>query len=75
MTADPAIPLPRRKLPIGLDIVVEDTKGRIDMTVLFGSAVWLFEFEFSKADRNIVGFEVETLGAAPPDPAAQPSNS
>ncbi|MEX8517856.1 MAG: ATP-binding protein [Leptothrix sp. (in: b-proteobacteria)] len=85
---------------LGLDIVVEDTtnKGRIDMTVLFGGAVWLFEFkvveltpqgralqqlkdrgyadkyrargeliqligvEFSKADRNIVGFEVETLG-------------
>jgi hypothetical protein len=88
---------------LGLDIVVEDTTnhGRIDMTVLFGGAVWLFEFkvvellpqgralqqlkarayadkykargepvhligvEFSKADRNIVGFEVETLAAGP----------
>lgn len=45
------------------------------MTVPFGSAVWLFEFEFSKTDRNIVGFEVETLGAARPNPAAQPNNS
>ena len=84
---------------LGLDIVVEDTTnhGRIDMTVLFGGAVWLFEFkvvelvpqgralqqikdkgyadkykargepihligvEFSRAERNIVGFGVETL--------------
>jgi hypothetical protein len=84
---------------LGLDIRVEDTthKGRIDMAVLFGGAVYLFEFkvvdllpqghalqqlkdkayaekylargepvhlvgvEFSRADRNIVGFEVETL--------------
>jgi hypothetical protein len=86
---------------LGLDIVVEDAtnKGRIDMTVLFAGAVWLFEFkvvelvpqgralqqlkdkgyadkyrargepihligvEFSKAERNIAGFEVETLRA------------
>ncbi|MEY8879239.1 MAG: ATP-binding protein [Leptothrix sp. (in: b-proteobacteria)] len=86
---------------LGLDIRVEDTtnKGRIDMTVLAGGAVWLFEFkvvelvpqgralqqikdrgyadkyrsrgepihligvEFSKTDRNIVGFEVETIRA------------
>ena len=84
---------------LGLDIVVEDAtiRGRIDMTVLFAGAVWLFEFkvvelvpegralaqirsrgyadkyrargepihligvEFSRTDRNIVGFEVETL--------------
>ncbi|MDZ7858443.1 ATP-binding protein [Sphaerotilus sp.] len=84
---------------LGLDIRVEDTtnKGRIDMTVLAGGAVWVFEFkvvelvpqgralaqirergyaekyrgrgepvhligvEFSRVDRNIVGFEVETL--------------
>ncbi|WP_338412880.1 ATP-binding protein [uncultured Sphaerotilus sp.] len=84
---------------LGLDIRVEDStnKGRIDMTVLAGGAVWVFEFkvvelvpqgkalaqirdrgyadkyrgrgepihligvEFSRVDRNIVGFEVETL--------------
>ena len=84
---------------LGLDIRVEDvtSQGRIDMAVLAGGAVWLFEFkvvelvpqgralqqlqdrryadkyrdrgepihltgvEFSKTDRNIVGFEVETL--------------
>jgi hypothetical protein len=84
---------------LGLDIRVEDVtnQGRIDMTVLAGGAVWLFEFkvvelvpqgralqqlqdkryadkyrargetihligvEFSKLDRNIVGFEVQTL--------------
>jgi len=84
---------------LGLDIRVEDSthKGRIDMAVLFGDTVLLFEFkvvdlapqgralqqlkdrgyadkyrarggpvhlvgvEFSRADRNIVGFEVETL--------------
>ncbi|NYG35464.1 ATP-binding protein [Sphaerotilus montanus] len=84
---------------LGLDIRVEDStnKGRIDMTVLAGGAVWVFEFkvvelvpqgkalaqirdrgyadkyrgrgepihligvEFSRVNRNIVGFEVETL--------------
>ena len=84
---------------LGLDIRLEDTtnKGRIDMAVLFGGRVLLFEFkvveltpegralqqikdkgyadkyrargepihligvEFSKASRNIVGFEIETL--------------
>ena len=84
---------------LGLDIRVEDStnKGRIDMTVLTGGAVWVFEFkvvelvpqgqalaqirdrgyadkyrdrgepihligvEFSRTDRNIVGFEVESL--------------
>lgn len=84
---------------LGLDIRVEDStnKGRIDMTVLAGGAVWVFEFkvvelvpqgkaiaqirdrgyadkyrgrgepvhligvEFSRVDRNIVGFEIETL--------------
>jgi hypothetical protein len=84
---------------LGLDIKLEDFTnfGRIDMTVLFGGQVFLFEFkvvelnpagkalqqikdmryfekfmsrgepvhligvEFSKASRNIVGFEVETL--------------
>ncbi len=84
---------------LGLDIRVEDStnKGRIDMAVLTGGAVWVFEFkvvelvpqgkalaqirdrgyadkyrgrgepihligvEFSRVDRNIVGFEVETL--------------
>jgi hypothetical protein len=87
---------------LGLDIHVEDVTnhGRIDMTVLAGGAVWLFEFkvvelvpqgralqqlqdrryadkyrdrgepihligvEFSKLERNIVGFEVQTLPAA-----------
>jgi Predicted AAA-ATPase/PD-(D/E)XK nuclease superfamily len=81
----------------GLDIRLEDTTnhGRIDMAVLFGGAVWLFEFkvvelvpegkalaqlqergyaekyrargepihligvEFSRATRNVVGFEVK----------------
>ncbi len=85
---------------LGLDIRVEDSthKGRIDMTVLFAGAVWVFEFkvvelipegralqqikergyadkyrargepihqigvEFSRVERNIVGFEVETVG-------------
>jgi len=84
---------------LGLNIRLEDptNQGRIDMTVLFNSQVFLFEFkvvemnpagkalqqikqmhyadkyrdrgepvhligvEFSKASRNIVGFEVETL--------------
>ena len=84
---------------LGLDIRLEDSSnhGRIDMTVLFNSHVFLFEFkvvelnpagqalqqikdrgyadkfkalgepihligvEFSKASRNIVGFDVETL--------------
>ena len=83
----------------GLDIRLEDTTnhGRIDMAVLFGGAVWLFEFkvvelvpegkalaqlqergyaekyrargepihligvEFSRATRNVVGFEVDKL--------------
>jgi hypothetical protein len=87
---------------LGLDVRVEDTtnKGRIDMAVLFGGVVWLFEFkvveltprghalqqlkdrgyaekyrgrgepihligvEFSREDRNVVGFEVETIPAA-----------
>ena len=86
---------------LGLDVRVEDTtnKGRIDMAVLFGGVVWLFEFkvveltpqghalqqlkdrdyagkyrdrgepihligvEFSREDRNVVGFEVETIPA------------
>ena len=84
---------------LGLDIRTEESTnhGRIDMAVLFGSQVYLFEFkvveetpagsalqqirdmgyadkyramgcpihlvgvEFSKTDRNIVGFEVETI--------------
>ncbi len=84
---------------LGLDLRVEDatSHGRIDLTVLYGGQVFLFEFkvvnatasgaalrqiqargyadkyrdrgepihligvEFSRADRNIVGFEVETL--------------
>lgn len=84
---------------LGLDIRLEDVtnKGRIDMTVLFNSNVYLFEFkvvelvpqgkaleqirqrgyadkyqnrgepihligvEFSKHERSVVGFEVETL--------------
>jgi hypothetical protein len=84
---------------LGLDIRLEDptNQGRIDMTVLFNSQVFLFEFkvvemnpagaalqqikdmqyadkyralgqpihligvEFSKASRNMVGFEFETL--------------
>jgi Predicted AAA-ATPase/PD-(D/E)XK nuclease superfamily len=84
----------------GLEIRLEDATnhGRIDMAVLFGGAVWLFEFkvvalvpdgkalqqlqdrgyaekyrargepihligvEFSRATRNVVGFEVQTLG-------------
>ena len=84
----------------GMDIRLEDTTnhGRIDMAVLFGGAVWLFEFkvvelvpqgqalaqlqqrayadkyrargepihligvEFSRETRNVVGFEVQTLG-------------
>jgi hypothetical protein len=83
----------------GLEIRLEDATnhGRIDMAVLFGGAVWLFEFkvvelvpkgkalaqlqergyaekyrargepihligiEFSRATRNVVGFEVLTL--------------
>ena len=84
---------------LGLDIRTEESTnhGRIDMAVLFGGQVYLFEFkvveetpdgnalqqirnmgyadkyramgcpihlvgvEFSKTDRNIVGFEVETI--------------
>jgi len=84
---------------LGLTIVLEDptNHGRIDMTVLFNTQVFLFEFkvvelnpagaalqqikdqgyadkykargqpihligvEFSKASRNIVGFELETI--------------
>jgi hypothetical protein len=84
----------------GMEIRLEDTTnhGRIDMAVLFGGAVWLFEFkvvelvpqgqalaqlqqrayadkyrargepihligvEFSRETRNVVGFEVQTLG-------------
>ncbi|MEX8519746.1 MAG: ATP-binding protein [Leptothrix sp. (in: b-proteobacteria)] len=84
---------------LGLDVRVEDSTnhGRIDMTLLFQGAVYLFEFkvveaaskgqalqqikakgyadkygaraepihligvEFSKAGRNVVGFEVATL--------------
>jgi hypothetical protein len=85
---------------LGLDIRVEDatSQGRIDMAVLFGPQVYLFEFkvvedqpegralaqirakgyadkyrgagrpvhligiEFGRQARNLVGFEVETLG-------------
>ena len=84
---------------LGLDIRTEESTnhGRIDMAVLFGGQVYLFEFkvveetpagkalqqlrdmgyadkyrvlgrpihligvEFSKVDRNIVGFEVESM--------------
>jgi hypothetical protein len=84
---------------LGLDLRVEDATnhGRIDLVLLLGAQVFIFEFkvvadqpegkalaqirshgyadkyrstdrtihligvEFSKADRNIVGFEVETL--------------
>jgi hypothetical protein len=84
----------------GMDIRLEDATnhGRIDMAVLFGGAVWLFEFkvvelipqgqalaqlqqrayadkyrsrhepihligvEFSRETRNVVGFEVQSLG-------------
>jgi hypothetical protein len=84
---------------LGLEVIVEDATnhGQIDMTVIFGTAVWLFEFkvvelvpqgralaqlqtkgyaqkyatrggpihlvgvEFSKTERNITGFEVQTL--------------